>query len=73
MALTGKQAEEKAMKQLSEIVERAPGSVVSVSHDEEGWHVKLGMVDRNGFLGAYDVLLDEQGDMIKFRRVPPPG
>ncbi|NQT48283.1 MAG: gas vesicle protein [Chloroflexi bacterium] len=74
MALTTNQAIDQAKKQLSDLVERKPSSVVAVSRDEEGWHVSLEMLekksipDRMDLLARYDVLLDDEGNVMKFNR-----
>ena len=74
MALTTAQAVDRAKKQLSEFVERKPSGVIAVSKDEEGWHISLEMLERKAIpdhmdlLAKYDVLLDEEGNIVKFDR-----
>ena len=74
MALTTAQVIDRAKKQLSELVERKPSGVLGITHDEEGWHVKLEMLEREAIpshmdlLARYDVLLDEEGNVVKFDR-----
>lgn len=74
MALTAAQAIERAKKQLSDLVERKPSSVTAVSKDEEGWHVSLEMLERKAIpdhmdlLARYDVLLDDEGNVVNFDR-----
>ena len=74
MALTVTQVIEQAKKQLSELIERKPSSVIAVFKDEEGWHVSLEMLERKAIpdhmdlLARYDVLLDEEGNIVKFDR-----
>ena len=74
MALTAAQAIEQAKKQVSELIERKPSSVTAVSKDEEGWHISLEMLERKAIpdhmdlLARYDVLLDEEGNIVKFDR-----
>ena len=46
MALTTAQAVEQAKKQLSELIERKPSTVIGVFKDEEGWHVSLEKIGR---------------------------
>ena len=74
MTLTAAQVIDRAKKQLSELVERKTSSVTAVSKDEEGWHVSLEMLERKAIpdhmdlLARYDVLLDEEGNIVKFDR-----
>jgi hypothetical protein len=74
MALTTVQAIDRAKKQISELIERKPSSVLAASKDEEGWHVSLEMLERKAIpdhmdlLARYDVLLDEEGNVVKFDR-----
>ena len=74
MALTTAQVIDQAKKQLSELVERTPSSVAAVSKDAEGWHVLLEMLEKKSIpdgmdlLAMYDVLLDEEGNIVKFDR-----
>jgi len=74
MALTAAQAIDRAKKQVSDLIERKPSSVTAVSKDEEGWHVALEMLERKAIpdhmdlLARYDVLLDEEGNIVKFDR-----
>lgn len=74
MALTTAQAAERAKKQISELIERQPSSVTAVSKDEKGWHVSLEMLERKAIpdhmdlLASYDVLLDEEGNVVEFDR-----
>ena len=63
-----------ARKQLSELLERNPSGVVAVSKNEDGWHVSLEMIERKAIpdhmdlLARYDVLLDMEGNLVKFHR-----
>ncbi|MBT9137266.1 MAG: hypothetical protein DDT34_02354 [Firmicutes bacterium] len=74
MALTAAEAVDRAKKQLSDLVERKPSSVTAVSKDGEGWHISLEMLERKAIpdhmdlLARYDVLLDEEGNIVKFDR-----
>ncbi|MBT9140821.1 MAG: hypothetical protein DDT30_01404 [Dehalococcoidia bacterium] len=74
MALTAAEAVDRAKKQLSDLTEKQPSSVTAVSKDEKGWHILLEMLerkaipDRMDLLASYDVLLDEEGNMVKFDR-----
>jgi len=74
MALTPAQAIDHAKKQLSELIGRDTSSVIAVSKDEEGWHILLEMLERKAIpdhmdlLAQYNVLLDEEGNIVKFNR-----
>ncbi len=68
MALTAAQAIERAKKQLSDLVERKPSSVTAVSKDGEGWLERKAIPDHMDLLARYDVLLDEEGNIVKFDR-----
>ena len=74
MALTTTQVVDQAKEQLSKLIERQPSSVTAVSKDEEGWHVSLEMLERKAIpehmdlLARYKVLLDEEGNIVKFDR-----
>ena len=74
MALTTAQAVEQAKKQLSELIGRKTSTVIGVFKDEQGWHVSLEMLERvaipdaQDLLARYDVLLDEEGNIVKFDR-----
>jgi hypothetical protein len=74
MALTATQAIKQAKKQLSELIDRKTSCALGVSKDEEGWHVSLEMLERKAIpehmdlLAQYDVLLDEDGNIVKFER-----
>ncbi len=74
MALTTAQAIDRVKKQLSDLVERQLSSVLAVSKDEEGWHISLEMMERKAIpdhmdlLARYDVLLDDEGNVVNFDR-----
>ncbi len=74
MVLTAAQVVDRAKTQLSELIERKPSGVLAISKDEEGWHISLEMLERKAIpdhmdlLATYDVLLDEEGNIVKFGR-----
>jgi len=74
MTLTAAQVIDRAKKQLSELVERQVSCVIGVFKDEQGWHVSVEMLERKAIpdaqdlLARYDVLLDEEGNIVKFDR-----
>ncbi|MBI2848802.1 MAG: gas vesicle protein [Chloroflexi bacterium] len=65
---------ERAKQQLAAVTGLKPVTVSATFRDEEGWHVSLDMLemrripDSSDVLGEYEVLLDEDGNMLKFER-----
>lgn len=63
-----------AKDQLAEVTGLKPVTVSGTFRDEQGWHVFLDMLEMpripsaTDVLGAYEVLLDEHGDMLRFQR-----
>ena len=74
MSITLDQAIEQATEQLSRLVGREPSSVAGGFKDEEGWHVSVEVLerkaipDRMDLLAMYDVLLDDEGNVVRFDR-----
>ena len=65
---------ERAKNQLTEITGLKPVTVTGTFKDEQGWHITLDMLEMSRIptatdvLGDYDVLVDEDGNMMKFER-----
>ncbi len=65
---------ELAQKELAKLTKLEPSGVRGVSKDEEGWHVKVEMIEKKSIpdgmdlLGLYEVTLDDDGNVIKFER-----
>lgn len=65
---------EKAKSQLAELTGLKPMTVSGVFHNEQGWHVTLDMLEMaripcaTDVLGEYEVLLDEEGELLRFER-----
>ncbi len=65
---------EKAKEQLAELTGLNPITVTGAFKDEQGWHVSLDMLEMSRIptatdvLGDYEVLLDEDGNMLRFER-----
>jgi len=65
---------ERAKNQLAEITGLKPVTVTGTFKDEQGWHITLDMLEMSRIptatdvLGDYDVLVDEDGNMMKFER-----
>ena len=66
---------EKAKKELAKATGLTPATVIAVAKDDsKGWEVILEMVERHCIpdagdcLGIYQVQLDEEGNLISFKR-----
>ena len=65
---------EKARKELSKLTGLATSSTVEVSKDERGWNIAIEMVEKRSIpdqmdiLALYEVLLDEDGNLLSFER-----
>lgn len=69
-----KELAERAKTQLAEITGLKPITVTGASRDEQGWHIALDMLEMSRIptatdvLGDYEVLLDDNGNMLTFER-----
>lgn len=65
---------ERAKKQMADVTGLRPEGVVRAFKDDGGWHVGLEMLEMSRIptatdvLGDYEVLLTEDGDMVRFER-----
>ena len=65
---------ERARQQLAQVTGFKPVAVVGSYKDGEGWHVSVDMLEMTRLpestdvLGTYLVLMDEEGDMVKFEK-----
>ena len=65
---------EQAKSQLGEVTGLKPVTVTGTFKDEQGWHIEMDMLEMSRIppatdvLGDYDVLVDEDGNMVKFER-----
>src|SRR3972149_2272713 len=65
---------ERAKNQLAEVTGLKPVTVSGTFKDEQGWHIYLDMLEMaripqaTDVLGAYEVVLDENGNMLRFER-----
>lgn len=72
--LTGLQIARLAKEQLSELTGLKPDTVSGLKKEADGWHVTLEMIemrripDTGDMLGTYTTLLDEDGNMMDYRR-----
>lgn len=64
----------RAKSQISEITGLRPISVSGIFKDENGWHVAVDLLEMSripsstDLLGEYDVLLDDNGAVLRFER-----
>jgi len=69
-----KELAERAKSQLVEVTGLKPVTVTRTFKDEQGWHITLDMLEMariptaTDVLGDYDVLMSEDGNMLKFER-----
>ena len=69
-----KELAEQAKSQLAEVTGLKPVTVTRTLKDEQGWHIALDMLEMSRIptatdvLGDYEVLLDENGNMLMFER-----
>jgi len=65
---------ERAKNQLAEVTGLKPVTVTGTFKDEQGWHVTVDMLEMSRIppatdvLGDYNVLVDEDGNVLKFER-----
>lgn len=64
----------RARKQLSQLTGLTADTVSAFHHDERGWHISLEMIElariphATDVLARYDLLLDEGGELVEYRR-----
>ena len=69
-----KELAERAKSQLAGVTGLKPITVTRTFKDEQGWHITLDMLEMarippaTDVLGDYDVLMGEDGNMLKFER-----
>jgi hypothetical protein len=69
-----KELAERAKTQLAEVTGLKPEGVTRTSKDKQGWHITLNMLEMprippaTDVLGDYEVLLDNDGNMLRFER-----
>ena len=69
-----KKLAEQAEAQLAEVTGLKPVTVSGMFKDEQGWHISLDMLEMTRIptatdvLGEYDVLVDDDGNILKFER-----
>lgn len=69
-----RQLAERAKSQLAEVTGLKPITITGAFKDEQVWHVALDMLEMSRIppatdvLGDYEVLLDDDGNMLRFER-----
>ena len=69
-----KELVERATSQLEEVTGLNAETVSAAFRDEQGWHIALDMLEMSRIptatdvLGDYEVLLDDDGNMLRFER-----
>ncbi|MDO8589341.1 MAG: gas vesicle protein [Armatimonadota bacterium] len=64
-----------AREQIAQLTGYKPDSVTSLSREEDGWRVTVDVVELNrvpasaDLLGAYLALLDDDGNVVNYRRI----
>lgn len=68
------QLTERAKEEAARVTGLKPVAAVGGYHDNEGWHVTVEMLEMTRLpnstdvIGNYEVLLDEEGNMVKFAK-----
>ena len=72
--MTGAQIALIAKETLAELTGLTPDTVSGLNKDEEGWHVFVDLIElkripeSTDVLGIYEVVLDDEGQFIRFER-----
>ena len=73
--MTGPEIAQQAKEELTGLTGLEPDTVSGMRHDDEGWHVMVEMIDlrrippSSDVLDSYDVLLDDDGEILSYERV----
>jgi len=65
---------EQARKELSKLIGLKASSTIGATKDEKGWHISIEMVEKQSIpdqmdiLATYEVLFDEEGNVLNFER-----
>jgi hypothetical protein len=72
--ISGREAVERARKELEEIMGRPVEAVLGMERDDDGWVVTVQVVElaripnSTDVLGAYVVQVDDEGEVVGYRR-----
>lgn len=74
MAMSIPQLVERAREELSKLTELELSTTLGAAKDEKGWRISVEMVEKHSIpdqmdiLAIYEVLLDDAGNLLEFRR-----
>lgn len=74
LIMTGPEIAQRAREQLAQLTGLKPDTVSALAKDEEGWHVSVELIemkripDTGDVLATYKALLDNEGNLISYRR-----
>lgn len=69
-----KEAISRAKEELQTVTNLEISNVIGISRNEEGWRVNVELIERKAIpnshdlLGVYEVLLDEEGSIVRYER-----
>ncbi|WP_431683169.1 gas vesicle protein GvpO [Kitasatospora sp. KL5] len=72
--MTARRAAARAAAQVGDLTGRTPEGITSLDRGEEGWEVGVEVLearrvpDSNDILAVYRIVLDDDGDLVSFRR-----
>ena len=73
--MNGSEIARMAKEELTGLMGLEPDTVSGMRHDDEGWHVMVEMIElkrippSSDVLHSYEVLLDEDGEILSYQRV----
>ena len=73
--MSGSEIARMAKEELTGLTGLEPDTVSGLRHDDEGWHVTVEMIElrrippSSDVLHSYEVLLDEDGELLSYQRV----
>jgi hypothetical protein len=72
--MTGTEAAERAKQELSKLTGLRADTVSALSHEKDGWHVTVDLIelkripDSSDVLDSYETLLDDEGNLLTYKR-----
>ncbi|NQS88518.1 gas vesicle protein [Patescibacteria group bacterium] len=74
MAMTISELIERAREEISKLTNLELSTTLGAAKDEKGWHVSLELIEKHSIpdqmdiLSIYDVWLDDDGNLLEFKR-----
>jgi len=74
MAMTISELIERAREEISKLTNLELSTTLGAAKDEKGWHVSLELIEKHSIpdqmdiLAIYDVWLDDDGNLLEFKR-----